>query len=91
MDTVDGRPKPGATVSALGALLLGLYSALAVATFWGALGGLAGGFGALLSVWSLRQRPGRPTRVLAVVALVLNLLAFGLAALLIVLVLAGEI
>ena len=91
MGTVEGRPKSGATVAALGALLLGLYSTFAVATFWGALGGLAGSFGAWLSVTSLRQRPGIPTCVLAVVALVLNLLAFALAAVLVVLVLVGEI
>jgi hypothetical protein len=51
------------------ALLLAVYSAFAVVTIMGALAGLAGGFGALMSVWVLRQRPGMATRIVGVVAL----------------------
>ena len=92
MGTVERRPRSSAVaVTAFLALLLALYSAFAVATFWGALGGLAGGFGAWISVWVLKQRPGIATRVVAVVALVVNLFAFALAALILVLVLAEEI
>jgi len=85
------RSSLAVTVSACLALLLGIYSAFAVATFWGTLGGLAGGFGAWFSLWVLRQGPGLAARIVAVVALVLNVLAFAVAALILVLVLAGEI
>jgi hypothetical protein len=92
MATVEQRSRSSAvTVAAFSALLLALYSAFAVATFWGALGGLAGGFGIWISVWVLRQRPGRAIRVVAVVALVVNLLAFALATVILMLVLVGEI
>jgi hypothetical protein len=84
MGTVEERPSaPAVTITACLAALLGLYSAFAVATFWGALGGLGGGFGAWISLWVLRQRPGIATRVIAAVALVVNALAFTLAALII--------
>jgi hypothetical protein len=92
MATVERRPSSSAvTVAAFSALLLALYSAFSVATFWGALGGLAGGFGAWISVWVLRQRPGRAIRAVAVVALVVNLLALALATVIITLVVLGEI
>jgi hypothetical protein len=92
MGTVERRPKSWAVAfTAFLALLLALYSAFAVATFWGALGGLAGGFGAWISGWVLRQRPGIATRVVAVVALLFNLLPFASAALILVLVVVGEI
>jgi hypothetical protein len=91
MRTSERRPKsPAAVLTAWVALLVALYSAFAVATFWGALGGFAGGFGAWMSIVALRQRPGLATRVIAVVALAVNVLAFSAAALILVLVLAGE-
>lgn len=92
MGTVERRPSALAVSTAAGlALLVGLYSAFAVATFWGALGGLAGVFGAWISLWVLRQHPGIATRVVAILALVINALAFGLAVLTLVFVLAGEV
>ena len=92
MGTVERRPSTLAvSITAFLAVLVGLYSAFAVATFWSALGGLAGGCGAWMSLWALRQRPGIAIRVAAALALVVNALAFALALLILVFVLAGEV
>ena len=89
MDTIERRPSALAlTITACLAALLGIYSAFAVVTVWGALTGLAGGVGAWISVWILRQRPGVATRVVAVLALVVNVVAFALAVLFLLFVLA---
>ncbi len=78
-------------LAALVALLIGLYAAFSVATFWGALGGLSGGVGAFLSVWILRQRPGKPTLIVAGFALILNFLSFAFAAILVIGVVIGKV
>jgi hypothetical protein len=78
-------------LAAWASLLIALYSAFAVLTFWGALGGLVGGTGVGLGVWIVRQRPGVPTLVLAAVALVVNAAAFVAALVILVAVLLGEI
>jgi hypothetical protein len=78
-------------LAALFAVLIGVYSAFSVATFWGALGGLSGAVGTFLSVWILKQRPGRPTLFVAAVALVLNLLAFAVAGALVLAVVIGKV
>ena len=93
MATAERRRKSvSAAVTAWLSLLLGLYCAFAVATFWGALGGLGGGFGAWLSIRVLRQRPSPtiPTRIVAVAALILTALAFAAAVLIVVVVVLGK-
>ena len=78
-------------LAAWAALLIALYSAFAVFTFWGALGGLAGGIGVWLCIWIVRQRPGVPTLVVTAVALLGNAAAFIAALAILVAVLVGEI
>jgi hypothetical protein len=78
-------------LAAWGSVFIALYSAFAVFTFWGALGGLAGALGVWLGIRVFRERPGMPTLVLTTIALVANALAFAAAAAILVAILIGEI
>jgi hypothetical protein len=80
------RKSIGLAVAAWIALLLAMYSAFAVAIIWGFATGLVGAaLGTWFSIWILNRRPRKATRVVAIVALGVNLLTLGGALLVVVL------